>query len=149
MTVKIGDTITLTGTNLQNVSGVKVGSVAATTFSSTETTVTFVVPAKAVSGKVTFQGAAGTVVSSSTLTVVEPPTITSMSPTSGKTGATVTIKGKNLLNATVYFGTRIATKSSNTATQIKVKVPTGLSKGTYTVRVVTANGETTRTFRVT
>jgi uncharacterized protein (TIGR03437 family) len=72
-----------------------------------------------------------------------------MSPTSGRVGTTVTIGGRNLSNATVYFGTRIATKSSNTATQIKVKVPTGLAKGTYTLRVVTANGETTRTFKVT
>jgi uncharacterized protein (TIGR03437 family) len=49
----------------------------------------------------------------------------------------------------VTVGTKTATKSTNTATQIKFKIPSGLAKGTYTVKVVTANGETTRTFKVT
>jgi hypothetical protein len=149
ISAKIGDTITLTGTNLMNVTGVKVGTTAASSFSSTDTTVTFVVPTGATSNKVTFSGAAGTVTSASTLTVAQPPRITSISPKRGKVGSTVTITGTNLSNATVTFGTKAATKSTNTATQIKVKVPTGLAKGVVTIKVVTANGEATISFTVT
>jgi hypothetical protein len=149
VSVKVGDTVTLSGSNLQGVTNVLIGTLAATSLSSTSTTVTFVVPTGAKTGTVTFTGAAGTVVSSSTLTVLPPPVITGMTPTSGKTGTTVTITGTGLTGATVTVGTKTATKSTNTATQIKFKIPTGLAKGTYTVKVVTANGETTRTFRVT
>ena len=70
------------------------------------------------------------------------PTITSFVPTSGPVGTSVTITGTNLTGATsVKFNGVSATITSNTATQIVTKVPTGATTGPITV--TTANGTAT------
>jgi IPT/TIG domain len=70
------------------------------------------------------------------------PTITSFTPTAGPVGTSVTITGTNLTGATsVKFNGVSATITSNTATQIKTKVPTGATTGPITV--TTANGTAT------
>jgi hypothetical protein len=83
---------------------------------------------------------------------VPAPTITSLSPASGKVGATVTIKGTNLGGATkVMIGTKVATivSGSDKATQLKIKVPTGAKTGK--IKVTTAGGTATSktNFKVT
>jgi len=61
-------------------------------------------------------------------TIVPPPTITSFSPTSAKTGTSVTITGTNFnttaANNIVFFGATQATVTAATATQLTVTVPT-------------------------
>jgi hypothetical protein len=70
------------------------------------------------------------------------PTIKSFSPASGKVGATVTIKGTALADATkVTIDGKTATVTSDTATQIKVKVPTGAKTGK--IVVTTPGGKVT------
>jgi hypothetical protein len=70
------------------------------------------------------------------------PTITSFVPTSGPVGTSVTITGTNLTGATsVKFNGVSATITSNTATQIVTKVPTGATTGPITL--TTANGTAT------
>jgi hypothetical protein len=74
--------------------------------------------------------------------VVDPPTITSFSPASGPPGTTVTIKGTNLAGATkVTFNGKAATITSDSATKIKVTVPSGATTGK--IKVTTPGGKVT------
>ena len=79
------------------------------------------------------------------------PTITRISPASGPVGTVVTIKGTNLAGAImIKFNNATTTKIiKDTATKIKVKVPTGAKTGKITV--ITADGSVTSTtkFKVT
>ena len=77
----------------------------------------------------------------------QPPTVTSISPTSGPTagGTSVTITGTNLTGATaVDFGTTAATSVTvNSATSVTATSPAGT--GTVNVTVTTPNGTSTGT----
>ena len=80
-------------------------------------------------------------------TVLATPTITSLSPTSGAVGASVTITGTNFGStqgtSTVTFnGTTAATITSWSATSIVAKVPAGATTGNVVVTVggVASNG---------
>jgi len=85
-----------------------------------------------------------------TLTVGQAPTITSFTPTRGPVGTVVTINGTNLLGATkVTFNGVKGTITKDTATKIKVKVPSGATTGK--IKVVTPAGKisTATAFTVT
>ncbi len=73
------------------------------------------------------------------------PVVSGLTPASGpaKGGATVTISGMNLANATVLFGKTNAKIVSDTATQITVTSPGGTGK--VDIEVVTAGGTSAAT----
>ncbi len=72
----------------------------------------------------------------------ETPTISSITPSSGPVGTSVTIAGTNFGDSpSVSFGGTSATVGTSSATSITTTVPTGLSAGTVSV-TVTAGGET-------
>jgi hypothetical protein len=137
-----GQVVNIIGTNFTGATAVSFGGTAATTFT--------VVSATSINAKIG-RGASGTVsvtTASGTGTLpgfsyLPPPTITSFSPTSGKTGQTITITGTNFTGATaVSFGGRAATSFTVvSATSITAVVGTGK---TGNVRVVTANGAITK-----
>ena len=84
----------------------------------------------------------------SAFTVVSPPSITSLSPTSGAVGASVTITGTNFGatqgTSTVKFNTTTATTiTSWSTTSIVAKVPTGATTGNVVVHAsgVDSNGK--------
>jgi hypothetical protein len=78
------------------------------------------------------------------------PTITSFVPTSGPVGTSVTITGTNLTGATsVKFNGVSATITSNTATQIVTKVPTGATTGPITVTTASGTATSATNFTVT
>jgi hypothetical protein len=78
------------------------------------------------------------------------PTITSFAPTAGPVGTTVTITGTNLTGATsVKFNGVSATITSNTATQIVTKVPTGATTGPITVTTAGGTATSATNFTVT
>jgi trimeric autotransporter adhesin len=80
----------------------------------------------------------------------EVPTITSFSPTSGPVGTVVTIHGTNLANATVTFGGGIqGTPTKDTATTIKVHVPSGAHSGKIVVTTPGGSTQTATKFKVT
>lgn len=80
---------------------------------------------------------------------VAAPQITSVSPTEGLPGSTVTITGTNLANATsVTIGGETATTSNNTATSITATVPANATAGETEIRVTTAGGSDTEDFTV-
>jgi hypothetical protein len=93
----VHSTVTLTGTNLANVTHVRLnGTTADFSFVST-TELTFTVPAGATSGTITVSDNAGVTGSSTvTFTVDTQPTITSFTPGSGPVSTVVTITGTNL-----------------------------------------------------
>jgi len=77
--------------------------------------------------------------SGSSFTVIQPPTITNFTPSSGAAGTSVTITGANFsstpANDAVTFGGLTATVSSATATQLVVTVPTGVATGKIGISV--------------
>lgn len=75
------------------------------------------------------------------------PTITSVTPTSGPVGTTITIVGSNLTGATVKFNGVTAVTTTVTSTSITCTVPAGATTGNLTV--TTANGTATFAFTVT
>jgi hypothetical protein len=93
---------------------------------------------------------AGQIASTLGTVVITNPTISSLSPTSGLAGASVTIAGTNFGasqgTSTVKFGTTTATVSSWSNTSINVTVPSGLAAGAtnvvVTVNAVASNAQT-------
>jgi hypothetical protein len=78
------------------------------------------------------------------------PTITSFSPTSGPVGTKVTIFGTNLAGATkVTFNGVTAVIKKDTATKLKVVVPSGFTKGLITVTTPNGSVTSTKKFKVT
>ena len=78
------------------------------------------------------------------------PAITKFSPASGAPGTVVTITGTNLSGATkVKIGGAVATITSNTATKVKVKVPSGAKTGKIKVTVPSGTAKSATNFDVT
>jgi hypothetical protein len=85
-------------------------------------------------------------------TVIEPKLL-SLSPSSGNAGSSVIIEGEGFgvkTSVVVMFGNLWAEVMSTTPTQINVKVPAGISKGNWIVKVLIYNNElsSTATFTV-
>ena len=145
----VGASVTITGTSFgstQGTSTVKFNGTTATTIGSwSATSIVATVPTGATTGNVvvTVGGNASNGVS---FTVVAAPNITSLSPTSGAVGATVTVNETNFGStqgtSTVKFNGTTATVRSWTATLIKVAVPTGAITGNVVVHAsgVDSNG---------
>src|SRR6266403_704323 len=69
-----------------------------------------------------------------TVTVSNPPTITSFTPSSGPVGTSVTISGTNFTGATaVLFNGVSATFTVNSATSIQATVPAGATTGAISI----------------
>jgi hypothetical protein len=144
-----GTHVTITGTDLNGATAVTIGGTAATSVavvsSTSITAVTPVGAAGTASVLVTTPG--GTNAANSLFTYVAPPTITSLSSTSGPAagGASVTINGSNLSGVTsVTIGGTAATLGANSATSIVVTTPSGTA-GASDVVVTTAGGSATAT----
>jgi IPT/TIG domain/Bacterial Ig-like domain (group 2)/Galactose oxidase, central domain len=139
----IGDDIIITGTNFgssQGTSTVKFNGTTATPINWTNTSIETTVPSGASSGNivVTVSGASS---AGTAFIVYITPSISSLSPTSGAAGASVTINGSGFqatqLSSTVTFNGVAATPSSWSNTQIKAPVPAGATTGSV---VVTTDG---------
>jgi hypothetical protein len=80
---------------------------------------------------------------------ISQPEITSFTPTSGKSGATVTIKGSYLAHATVTIGKVTQTLTLDKAGEIKFTVAKTTKTGFITVTTVGGSSTTTQKFKVT
>jgi hypothetical protein len=142
----VGAAVTITGSgygSTQGSSTVTFNGVSAGTASNwSGTSITVNVPIGATTGNVVVT--VGTVVSNGlSFTVILPPSITSLNPTSGLVGAPVTITGSNFGStqgsSTVTFnGIGAGTAGSWSGTSITVSVPSGATSGN--VVVTTAGG---------
>lgn len=140
---KTGGSITVTGQDLDLITGVAFGGGKTGTIQpgGTATEITVSVPADAQEGAVNFGTAAGkTVASGATLTLVKP-SITSIAPTDVQVTNEITITGSDLdIVAKVKFnGDQEATPTSATLTELKVIVPVGTASGAITL--VANNGD--------
>lgn len=138
-----GGTVTMTGTNLVNVTSVVFsGNAAATVFTpdAAGTSMTVTVPANAISGPVQVTTAGGTTASPS-VTVTAVPSITGFGSATIRTGRTLTITGANLRSAggatTVTFSGAAAVNATVNAagTSLTVNVPAAANQGTVVVNV--------------
>jgi hypothetical protein len=145
----VGSSVTISGTNFGagqdnsviTFNGAQVSSI--TNWSPTSITAT--VPATATTGNVVVTlGSVPT--NGMSFTVLPTPTISSLAPTSGTVGTSVTISGANFGatqgSGVVAFNGTPATPTSWSATSIVVPVPTGATTGNLLVAVsgVTSNG---------
>lgn len=135
-TLKNGENITVTGTDLDLVSEVVFGGDKKGTIQAggTETQIVVKVPDDAVTGIVTFNTKAAKSVTGPTITMIDP-VITSFAPTEGKPNTSVTITGTNLdLVATATFTGNInGTITSQSLTQLAVTIPVGAKTGPITL----------------
>ena len=139
----VGTMVTITGTDFVNVTGVKFGTVSATSGSQPGPTVIMAVaPANTGTVDITITNGVGTSATSTVdqFTYVFPPTVTAISPGSGPTagGTSVTLTGTNLAHVTaVSFGGTAATGFTiNSETSITATAPAGT--GTVDVTVTNA-----------
>ena len=147
---KVGDTITISGTNLAKLTSIVFGgNKAAKAVTNSATSVTVVVPTGALTGTIKLVNGGGTV-NTGSFTVVPPaPTIKSFTPVTGTKGSTVvSVSGTNLLNATVTLnGAAVVVTAGGTATALKFTIPAGATSGK--IVVTTAGGSATSSVNLT
>src|SRR5439155_1613728 len=144
----VGASITLTGTNFgatQGTSTVTFNGTTGTPTSWSATSIVVPVPAGATTGNVVVT-VGGVASSGDAFTVLPTPSITSLAPTSGAVGVSITITGTNFGatqgTSTVKFNGTTATPTSWSATSIVVPVPAAATTGNVVVTVsgVASNG---------
>jgi IPT/TIG domain len=136
----VGTVVTITGSALTDASAVRFGGVdvepGGFTVSS-DTQITATVPPNATSGPIGLVTPDGAAKSTSAFTVVVPPSITGMSPTSGPTGTAATITGSALADAPAvrFNGTDVQASgyTVNSVTTITAIVPAGATSGPVSV----------------
>ncbi|WP_285571921.1 IPT/TIG domain-containing protein [Geothrix limicola] len=141
---QVGSSVTITGTNLTNASAVSFNGTPAASFTVTSATqITATVPAGATTGPVSVTTPGGTAAGPSFTVTVPVPTVTSLNPTGGQAGSSVTITGTGLTNASAvsFNGTPAASFTVTSATQITATVPAGATTGP--VSVTTPGGTAT------
>jgi hypothetical protein len=140
----VGTSVTITGTNFgstQGTSTVTFNGTAATPTSWSTTSIIVPVPSGATTGNVVVSvgGTASNAVKFTVTVNTTPPSITSLNPTSGLVGTSVTITGTNFGAtqgaSTVTFSGTPGTPTSWSATSIVVAVPSGATSGNVVVTV--------------
>ncbi len=140
-----GESFTVTGTNLDLVTGVKVNGLSCTITSGGSTSLTVSTPLTTTSGKVTLTLANGvSVVSDASLTVnaSTKPTVTTM-PAKARPGEEISLLGTNLNNVeAVYFGTtKVMKYSLRSEARLQFTIPKETPLGSYKIKLVPYEGE--------
>jgi hypothetical protein len=145
----VGATVTVVGKNIKATAIVFGGNKTAKPVINDGSNLTFVVPAGATTGAIKITTGGGDIFTSSFTVVPPAPTVASFTPASGKKGsAIVTVKGTNLLGATVTVGSVAVTLSAGaTATSFKFVIPATAVTGA--IRVTTAGGTATSATNLT
>jgi secreted trypsin-like serine protease len=147
----IGETVTISGIDLNLVESVFFGGVEADFTTVSARQITAVVPAGASTSKIRLVGASGTSESRSNFSVLIPtPEISRISPSRAAVGSTVQLTGKNLSTASQVFVGSVAAEivgGSITSTSLSFIVPVGATSNKVTV--VNDYGSTTSRSRLT
>ncbi len=145
-----GSSVVITGTNLNGASSVKFNGTSSSFAVNSSTQITATVPSAGTTGPISVTTSNGTGTSGSSFTVVPPnPTISSISPTSGVVGASVTVNGNNFNTATTtaFNGTSSAF-SINSNTKITATVPPAATTGKISVTNPGGTATSSSTFTV-
>ena len=131
--------VTITGSNFSGITSVTFGGVAATSFVVNSATSITAIVGNGASGSVTVTNSAGSGTLAGFTFISTVPTISSFTPTSGKTGQIVTITGTNFTGATSvsFGGTAASAYNVVSATSITATVAAGT---TGSVSVTTTSG---------
>ncbi len=145
----VGTSVTITGTNFQSITSVNFNGVSASYSVNSPTQIVATVPTTT-TGTVTVINGSGTGTSSGSFTVVQLPTITGFSPTSGSAGTSVVINGSNFSNvdSVEFSGGGNAVFTVNSTTQITATVPASAGTGNITVYTNVGNVTSTGTFTI-
>ena len=149
----VGTAVTLNGSGFTGTTSVTFNGVAATFTVVNDTQINTTVPSGATTGLITVTAPGGNAASATNFTVVIPPVITSLSPTSAYAGGsslTLTVTGTGFVSgAVVKFGSTALTTTFVSSTQLNATITTTLrgTVGTFTVTVVNpgsivSNGKT-------
>jgi DNA-binding beta-propeller fold protein YncE len=136
---KIGDSVTLTGTNLTGATAVALNGTAAAFSVASATTLTATVPAGATTGVFSVTTPGGTGASAAAFTVIPAPVISGFNPASGGPGVQVVLAGTHFTGATaVTFANGAATVPASSFTvasdtSITATVPASATAGGITV----------------
>jgi uncharacterized repeat protein (TIGR03803 family) len=145
---KVGVSIGIFGQGFTGTTGVSFGGTPATFSVSADTYLTATVPAGALTGSVTVATPGGNLTSNQTFRVT--PQIKSFSPSSGPVGTPVVITGVSLTQASlVKFGSKSATFTVNSDTQVTATVPTGAKTGKITITTPGGTATSATVFTVT
>ena len=143
---KVGESVGILGQNLSTATGILFGAGAGTFTTSDNTYMTAKPTTGATTGVITVEEPGGNLVSPQKFKIV--PTIISFTPPSGAVGTSVILTGTSFTQTTsVKFGTKAATFTVNSDTQITTTVPTGAVTGKISVTTPggTANSATSFT----
>ncbi len=132
----IGTTVTLSGANFSTTASsdiVKFDGTAASITAVSSTSITTTVPTGASTGPVTLTTNGGTT-SGPVFTIISAPTVTSIFPTSGPAGTSVTITGTNFSttasdNLVSFGGSKPSTVTAASTTSLTVTVPADATTG--------------------
>jgi hypothetical protein len=154
----VGSTVTLTGAGFTGATSVTFNETTATVFAVVSNVkLTAKVPRGATTGPISVTTAAGMGASMTNFKVTRPPlkpVLVKLSPTTGKRGAKVILRGKNFgtrrgTSVVTFGGKKCTTYLAWSSTRIQCKVPAKAGFGTVKVKVKTAGGlSSTRSFRV-
>lgn len=145
-----GSTVSISGTNFQFVTNVRFNGLDAVYTVNSSTLITAIVPNGATTGAISVVNGSGTGTSGTNYTVVQLPTITGFTPTSGGVGTVVAITGTNFTGATVvrFNTTNASTYTVVNAGLINATVPSGATTGIITVITPAGTDFTTNNFTV-
>jgi hypothetical protein len=139
---KPGGTVTVTGTDLDLISGVSFNGTSGNLQGGTATSITIGVPQTATNGKVTFSTQANQWIESEDVVTMVVPTIAAFTPTTVETEAapSITITGTNLdlVSKVIFEGGYEQTVNAATATELTIPVTPGSVSGKF--KLVTING---------
>jgi len=156
LSIIAGEQITIAGTNLDLVDGVKINGTVCGIVSQNLTAIVISVPLTATSGDLVISLPNGTSVTSASQVTVTPatkPTVLTM-PAKARPGEEITLTGMNLNNVeSVYFGAvKVTTYSTRTYSTLTFTIPKTAPLGTQHIRLVPYEGSevlTTNTISLT
>lgn len=144
-----GTLVQILGTNLESVSAVKFNGVSAA-FSNLAGKLTAIVPAGATTGPISLTTPNGVATSAENFTVTQlsGPSITSFSPASGKAGASVQVRGANLVGVTSVKFNGVSATFTVFSGIVFATVPAAATTGPITVTTAAGSVTTTDSFTV-
>jgi Leucine-rich repeat (LRR) protein len=146
--VTTGTLVTVTGTRFADVSAVQMGSLAVNNLSiQNSTTLTFTVPPNAMSAAISLASASESVVSTTALIVVQPPTIASVSPRTTGVGFAVTLTGTNFIGPlSLSIGdATVQTFTVQSPTRLVFTVPVGAASSRVRVANIAGTAQSDST----